>query len=138
MVIASIFLISSINAQKTIKVGAFNFYPAIFLDTDGVVKGFYVDALSELEKKEDYKFIYVYGSWSDCLNWIKTGEVDLLVSVAITKERLKYLDYSETPLLTVWSEVYTNRDSEINGIMDLNGKAIAVMKDDYNGNYLKV
>lgn len=138
LIVISFFIItSSINAQKTIKVGAFNFYPAIFLDTDGVVKGFYVDALSELEKKEDYKFIYVYGSWSDCLNWIKTGEVDLLVSVAITKERLKFLDYSETPLLTVWSEVYTNLDSEINGILDLNGKAIAVMKDDFNGNYLK-
>lgn len=137
IVISFLLIPFSIKAQEVVKVGAFNFYPAIFLDDDGVIKGFYVDALKDLEKKENYKFNYVYGSWSDCLNWIKTGEVDLLVSVAITKERLKFLDYSEMPLLTVWSEVYTNLDSEINGILDLNGKTIAVMKDDYNGNYLK-
>jgi hypothetical protein len=53
------FLISALltvaKAQEVVKVGAFNFYPAIFQDKDGVVKGFYVDALSELGKKENLK-----------------------------------------------------------------------------------
>lgn len=125
------------KAQEVVKVGAFNFYPAIFQDTDGLVKGFYVDALNELGKKENLKFIFVYGSWDEGLERIKTGEVDILTSVAITEERLKYMDYTETPLLTVWSEVYVNQKSEINGILDLEGKTIAVMKSDFNGGYLK-
>lgn len=134
----SIFAIIGIaNAQEVVKVGAFNFYPAIFQDTDGIVKGYYVDALNELGKKENIQFIYVYGSWNEGLQRIKTGEVDLLTSVAITEERLNSMDYSETPLLTVWSEVYVNQRSEIHGILDLKGKSIAVMKSDVNGGYLK-
>ena len=135
------FLISALltvaKAQEVVKVGAFNFYPAIFQDKDGVVKGFYVDALSELGKKENLKFVYIYGSWDEGLERIKTGEVDVLTSVAITEERLNNMDYSATPLLTVWSEVYVNPKSEIKGILDLEGKKIAVMKSDVNGRYLK-
>lgn len=121
------------KSQQVVKVGAFNFYPAIFQDTDGVIKGFYVDALNELGKKENLKFVYIYGSWDEGLERIKTGEVDMLTSVAISEERLNYMDYSATPLLTVWSEVYVNRKSEIKGILDLKGRTIAVMKSDFNG-----
>ena len=32
------------SAQKEIRVGAFNYYPAIYQDTNGEIKGFYVDA----------------------------------------------------------------------------------------------
>jgi ABC-type amino acid transport substrate-binding protein len=130
-------ILTAAKAQNVVKVGAFNFFPAIFQDTDGVVKGFYVDALNELGKKENIKFVYIYGSWDEGLERIKTGEVDILTSVAITEERLNYMDYSATPLLTVWSEVYVNPKSEINGILDLEGKTIAVMKSDFNGIFLK-
>ncbi len=130
-------ILTAAKAQDVVKVGAFNFFPAIFQDTDGVVKGFYVDALNELGKKENIKFVYIYGSWDEGLERIKTGEVDILTSVAITEERLNYMDYSATPLLTVWSEVYVNPKSEINGILDLEGKTIAVMKSDFNGSFLK-
>lgn len=125
------------KAQKVIKVGAFNFYPGIFQDTDGEVKGFYIDALTEIGKKENIEFVYVYGTWDEGLASIKNGDVDLLTSVAITEERLNFMDYTSTPLLTVWSEVYVTQNSEIRGILDLEGKTIAVMKSDINGYYLK-
>ncbi len=124
-------------SQDTVRVGAFNLYPGIFLDVDGEVKGFYVDALNDLGKKENIVFKYVYGSWEQGLARVKNGEVDMLTSVAVTEERLAYMDYTSTPLLTVWSEVYVNPNSEINGILDLEGKTIAVMKSDFNGGFLK-
>ena len=137
IIILIIAILTVAKAQEVIKVGAFNYFPAIFQDKDGVVKGFYVDALNELGKKQNMKFVYIYGTWDEGLERIKTGEVDILTSVAITEERLNYMDYSATPLLTVWSEVYVNPKSEINGILDLEGKTIAVMKSDFNGRYLK-
>jgi len=137
-ILLSLFAIIPITqAQKIIKVGVFNYYPAVFQDEDGEIKGFYVDALNELGVKENLKFDYVFGTWNEGLERIKTGEVDLLTSVAITEERLDYMDYSAFPLLTVWSEVYIKPKSEINGIMDLKGKRIAVMKGDYNAIYFK-
>ncbi|WP_372792792.1 PAS domain S-box protein [Lutibacter sp.] len=130
-------IITNINAQEVVKVGAFNFYPGIFQDTDGKIKGFYVEALNEIAEKENKKFVYVYGSWDEGLQRIKNGEVDILTSVAFTEERSKFMDYSNTPLLTVWGEVYVIPNSEINGILDLEGKTIAIMKSDFSGAYLK-
>ena len=123
------------TAQTVVRVGAFNYYPAIFKDSDGVVKGFYVDALQAVGKRENIRFEYVYGSWSEGLERIKSGDVDLLTSVAYTPERAEFLDYATTPLLTVWGELYAPLDSDLDGIRVVGGKKIAVMKSDVNGGH---
>ncbi len=125
------------HAQRVVRVGAFNHYPAIFKDLDGEIKGFYVDALREIEVKENLKFVYVFGSWNKGLERIKNGEIDVMPSVAYTEERAAFMDYCSSPLLTVWGEVYVNASSDIDGIRDLQDKRIAVMKDDINAWYLK-
>lgn len=126
-------IMSFATEQRVVRVGAFNYYPAIFKDADGEVKGFYVDALAELGKAENIRFEYVYGSWSEGLERIKSGEVDLLTSVAYTEERAKYMDYPKTQLMTVWGELYAPLSSELDGIREVHGKKIAVMKGDFNG-----
>jgi len=119
--------------QRVVRVGAFNFYPGIFKDKDGVIKGFYVDALADLAQRENLRIEYVYGSWSEGLERLKAGGVDVLTSVAWTPEREKFMDYASTPLLTVWGELYVPLKSEIDGISEVQGKKIAVMKGDFNG-----
>lgn len=125
------------GAQRVVKVGAFNFYPGIFQDTDGKVKGFYVDALNEIAKRENIEFVYVYGSWNDGLVRMQNGEVDMLTSVAYSEERAMYMDYTILPLLTVWGEVYVSPSSHINGVLDLKDKKVAIMKGDMNGKHLQ-
>lgn len=56
--------------SSPVKVHAFNNFPVIFKDTDGVVKGLYVDLLTEIGKKENIKFEYVLGTWSEGLERI--------------------------------------------------------------------
>lgn len=53
-------------------------------------------SLSEITKKENIRFEYIYGSWSEGLERIKTGEIDILTSAAYTRERSLFMDYSET------------------------------------------
>jgi len=125
------------DGQRVVRVGAFNHYPAIFKDVDGEIKGFYVEALREIELKENLKFIYVFGSWNEGLERIKNEEIDVMVSVAYTEERAAFMDYCSSPLLTVWGEVYVDAASEIDGILDLKDKRIAVMKKDVNAWHLK-
>lgn len=119
-----------------IKVGAFDYYPAIFKDTDGEVKGFIVDMLKDVAKNENWKLEYIFGSWNDCLSKGKRGELDLLTSVAFTKERAEYFLYTKEEILTVWSEVYTSAESDIENIRGLEGKKIAIMRGDFNGRVL--
>ena len=126
-------VVASAAEPRVVRVGAFNYYPCIFQDSDGLVKGFYVDALEELGRRENIRFEYVYGSWSEGLERIRSGQVDLLTSVAHTPERTRYMDYTKTPLLTVWGELYGPRNTPIAGIKGVRGKTVAVMKGDYNG-----
>lgn len=135
MICFLILLVGSASASepRLIRVGAFNYYPAIFKDKDDTIKGFYVDALEELGERENISFKYVYGSWSEGLDRLKNGEVDMLTSVAHTPERALYMDFTNTPLLTVWGELYAPFESVIQGIQDVQGKKIAVMAGDYNG-----
>ena len=138
LLIYLIVVISNLYSQKTVKIGAFNFYPAIFKDVDGKIKGFYVDAFHEIEVKENIQIKYVFGTWDEGLEHLKNEEVDMMVSVAYTDERAGYMNYSSTPLLTVWGEVYVKTDSELDDILGLEGKKIAVMKSDINGEQLKI
>lgn len=126
---------SSAAEQHVVRVGAFNYYPAIFKDNDNVVKGFYVDALTDLGRRENIRFEYVFGSWSEGLERIKSGEVDLLTSVAYTDDRAEYMDFGATPLLTVWGELYVPFASTIDGIREVQGKRVAVMKGDFNARH---
>ena len=123
------------DGPRVIRIGAFDYYPAIFKDEDGVIKGFYVDALAYIAQKENIRFEYVYGTWNEGLLRIRSGEVDLITSVAFTPERAKFLDYNSKPLQTVWAEIYTSPDSEIDGIRAVQGKKIAVMQGDFNALY---
>jgi len=120
------------NDGRIVQVGAFNFYPGIFMDTDGEIKGFYVDTLAEIGREQNITFQYVWGTWSEGLDRIQTGEVDLLTSVAHTAERAAYMDYASIPLLTVWSELYVSNGSGIDSIAAFEGKTVALMQGDYN------
>jgi PAS domain S-box-containing protein len=131
----SFFSHSAAPGIRTVRVGAFNYYPGIFKDRDGRVKGFYVDALEDLGRRENIRFEYVYGSWSEALSRLKSGEVDLLTSVAYTPERATYMDYARRPLLTVWGELYVSPSSEIDGLREVRGKKIAVVRDDVNAQH---
>ena len=138
IIICFIVATNNLYSQKVVRIGAFNFYPAIFQDKDGEIKGFYVDAFHEIEVKENIQIQYIFGTWDEGLQRIKNDEIDMMVSVAYTADRATYMDYSSTPLITVWGEVYVNKSSEIDGILSLEGKKIAVMRSDANGEQLKI
>ncbi|MBD1399654.1 PAS domain S-box protein [Pelovirga terrestris] len=121
----------------TIRVAAFNYYPAIFLDTDNRVRGFYVDMLDEISTREQLRFEYVFGSWSEGLERLQQGEVDLVTSAAFTEERATFMDFGEQVLLTVWGELYTPKDEQTVSITGFQNQPVAVMRGDHNARSFK-
>ena len=117
---------------RIVRVAAFAYYPAIFQADDGRVQGWYVDLLDEIGRQEQWRFEYVYGSWAEGLERARRGEVDLVTSVAFTPERDSYLDFAKVPTLTVWGELFVHENSTVDGILGIEGKSVAVMKDDFN------
>ncbi len=120
-------------SPRTYRVAVFDYYPAIFRDADGRIRGFYVDMLDEISRREGITFEYVCGSWNESLDRARRGEVDLLTSVAWSDERAGYLDYCSVPLLTVWGELYQRKDAEPLKMTGLSGRRVGVMKGDFNG-----
>lgn len=127
-----IFQAQSFANPRIVKVAAFNYYPGIFQDKDGVIKGFYVDALAEIAKKENIQFEYVFGSWDEGLERIQNGQVDLITSAAKTPERELFMNFGNVPLLTVWGVLYAHQSSHLDDILEVKGKKIGVMKNDFN------
>ena len=126
--------LNGVSADTPVRynVTAFNYYPAIFRDTDGTVKGFYVDMLADIAAKEHIEFNYIYGSWNEGLDRMKTKEADLVTSAAYTEERAEYLDFCKEPILTVWGELYLKKNSNIKSVEDIEGKTIGLMLLDFN------
>ena len=125
------------EGERTVRVAVFDFYPAVFPDQSGTLRGFYVDILDEMARKEHWRLKYVPGSWGEGLERIKRGEVDLLLSIAWLEERTAYLDYSKNPVMSLWSELYIPQKTVLNNIREVAGKKIAVMKGDSNGKEFK-
>lgn len=137
ILLLSLFIgINSIVARdslaRVVRVGAFNYYPAIFQDENGEIKGFFVESFAEIERREGIKIQYVYGSWKDGLDRLSNGEIDLMPSMAKLSEREKLYSFGSIPLLTVWSELYVKPNSEIDKIVDVEGKNIGIMVGDAN------
>ncbi|PLX93184.1 MAG: hypothetical protein C0621_08265 [Desulfuromonas sp.] len=127
-------LVAAASGEKRlVRVGAFDYFPGIFLNEEGRVDGFYTEMLAALAKEQNWEVRYVYGSWAEGLERLQRGEVDLLTSVAWTEERAQSMDYVPTPLLTVWGELYVREGLPIDSLLEIAGHRVGVMRRDFNG-----
>ena len=117
---------------REVRVGVFDYPPAIFRDSDGEVKGFFAELLLNAAAQEGWEIRCVHGSWSDGIERLRAGEVDLLTSVAYTEERAAFMDFGREHLLTVWGEVFVPEKSSIDTLFELRGKRIGIMRGDHN------
>jgi len=121
-------------AGRPVRVGVFTHVPAIYMDpVDGQPKGFYVDMLREVAARENWDLHFVPGSWSQGLERVRSGELDLITSAARTPERETFLSFGRESSFTVWSLLYANPKVPITGIMDVAGKRVGIMAGDANG-----
>ncbi len=78
----------------TIRVGVFPFEPLNFVDQQGVVQGLYPDLLRKIVKDEKWTVEFVPGSWAEGLERLQKGEIDLILSVAYSRERAESMDFT--------------------------------------------
>jgi len=112
-----------------VKVGVYENPPKIYLNENGEVSGFYADLINAIAEKEGWNVEYVFGTWEEGLKKTETGEIDFMVDVAVSEERLKRFAFNNETTLLAWGVIYSNKDVEIQSFMDLKNKRIAVMKD---------
>lgn len=118
------------TADTKIKVGVYQNKPLLFTDTDGKVKGIFADILNYIAKKEEWEIDYVNDSWIQSYEDLKSGKLDMLGAIAFSERRNQIFDFTYENVLSNWGQIYTNKRSGIESILDFEGKKIAVLQND--------
>jgi len=115
-----------------IRVGVYENIPKIFTNEEGIVTGFWPDLIKYISAQENWQIKWVSGTWAQCLERLKTGEINILPDTGWTEPRSREYAFSNEPVLGSWSRLYVTKNSKINSIIDLNGKTIAGLKGSCN------
>jgi len=118
---------TNVDITLTLRVGAYENKPKIYTDDDGNVVGFFPELFEYIASKEGWEIEYIHGTWAQCLDRLENNEIDIMVDVAYTKERVEKYDFTNVDVLTNWGIVYRKLGSRIETLSDLSGKKVAVM-----------
>ena len=125
-VILSVFS-SPLCAYTVVKVGIYQNIPLAFTGEDSAAKGFFIDILEHIASKEDWTVRYFPGSREQCIKQLYEGRLDLLAGITYSEKKDKRFDYAYESVLSEWAQIYTQKGSSIESIVDLNDKKIAVL-----------
>ncbi len=120
----------AIEEGQPIRVGVYENFPLSFMDKNGKAGGFFLEILEEIASEEGWRLHYVPDSWSQCLTNLETGKIDLLGVIAFSEERGRRFDYNYESILTEWGQIYVQRFTGIESIIDLHNKKVAVLQND--------
>ena len=126
-------LVLAENTKTIVKVGVFQLAPLVYIDDNGNPQGIFVDVIDEIAKKEELNVEYVIGSWNEGLEAVKKGQLDLMTAVMHLTRRDLFLDFPKESVFNIWGQLYTNKDADIIGVFDLEGKTVGVLKNGANG-----
>ncbi len=129
---------SRIHAAEAMRVGFETLAdPLSFAQPDGTLAGFAVDLVHAVAREMDFTVRPVVGPWDDVLRRFRAGEVDVLASIAYTKERDAFVDYATTHLI-MKGDVFVRRgDHALRQPADIAHRRIAVPRDSYTHDYLR-
>ncbi len=128
-VFAAVFISAAVlvSGARPVRVGVYENAPKIFTE-DGTPKGIFIDILEYISEEEGWELEYVTGTWSEGLDRLEKGGIDLMPDVAYTAERDEIYSFHNEPVLSDWFQVYIHKGSNIKSIVDLEGKKVEVLE----------
>jgi len=131
--IAALMLILQVTpatAAVHIRAGLEQNPPLSFVDSQGKASGLLVELLDYVAAKEGWQIAYLPDTLDRCLEKLETGEIDLMVTIALTKERSERYDFNLVSVIANWGQLYTGKGLTVQSYFDMDGKRIAVVKGD--------
>jgi len=118
------------QGSAAIKVGIYRNEPKVYVDAQGKPAGIWIDLLEHIAQKEGWHLKYVFATWQQCLEHLKSGEIDLLVDVGYSEERAQIYRFNQETVISNWAQIYTHKSLKLDDIQELAGKKLAAMKED--------
>ncbi len=117
-------------AEQVYRIGIYQNPPLVFLDEAGNPSGFFPELLAAASRNRDWSLDYIFCNWSECLQQLEQGRLDLLAPIAFTPPRSRAYDFLETTVLSNWGQIYIPPQSKVSSILDLDDKRVATVADD--------
>ena len=127
-----------IKNNPSIKVSNELNWPPFNYNIDDKAMGYSIDYINLVASKVGLDVEYVTGyTWNDFLQLIKDNKIDVILNIAKTENREKYLNFT-APYAKSIDTVFTRKnENNLKKLNDLNGKTLAVMKGFYEEELLK-
>ncbi len=119
--------LSATAGEPVVRVGVYENSPKIFTSEQGEPAGIFIDIIQGIAELEGWTLQFIHGTWTEGLDRLEKGEIDLMPDVAYTAAREKTYAYHKVPVLSDWFQVYARKGSGIKSIVDLDGKRILVL-----------
>ncbi|MFA0888355.1 MAG: HD domain-containing phosphohydrolase [Synergistales bacterium] len=116
------------SEPRQLRVGIYENMPKIFTSESGKPSGIFVDIIEEIAAHEGWTIEYVRGTWSEGLERLELGQIDLMPDVAFTSDRERRYAFTRESVLSNWSQLYAKRGSGIRSILDVEGKRISTLE----------
>ncbi|MEA3543647.1 MAG: transporter substrate-binding domain-containing protein [Thermodesulfobacteriota bacterium] len=109
--------------------GDYNYPPYEYLDPDGLPTGYNIELSQAVARVMGMEINIQLGSWGEMRQALERGDVDILMGMAHTEERLDEVDFS-IPHAKVHQSIWIRDDNEtIRTVDDLVGQEVIVMKE---------
>lgn len=117
------------QTEQVVRVGVYNNPPKIYIEADGTVGGFHAELIKEIGRKNGWSIEFVQGTWNELLNMTEAGEVDVMVDVALSSERLRRFSFNDETVFVNWAVIYSRRGFQPQSFVDLDGARVAAMEN---------
>jgi len=121
------------SSLSTVRVGGYDNPPKIYRDADGNAAGFWADLMTEIATREGWDIQWVWGSWSEDLQRLEAGDLDIMTDVGFSSERAQRYEFSTEPVMLSWTRLYVREgDERVKTIPDLRGMRIGALAGSIN------
>ncbi len=122
---------------RTLQVGLYQNEPKVYVHDDGTPAGLFIELLSEIARHEGWQLEFRQCPWSECLQLLEGGQLDLMPDVAPSPSRRAIFSFNSVPVALAWSQLYGPAELNIMEIVELEGHRIAVLDQSAQQHYLQ-
>ena len=112
---------------QRVRVGVYQNSPKVGISESGKPEGIFIDIIEAIAAKEGWTLEYAPGTWTQGLERLAAGQIDLMTDVSHTQAREQVYNFHHEPVLSDWFQIYARRGSGIRSLLDLAGKRITVL-----------
>ncbi len=127
------------ESGKTVRVG-WHEPPYFITDSHGRRSGYTYDYQQKLIAFTNWRYEYVEGTWSELMQKLRDGDIDLMGNISYTEERAGDILYASLPMGTEVYYLFVSPGDHgivLEDVSSLNGKKVGVARDSIQSSLLR-